>query len=281
MVRRNKTYYGYGLDLVQGQGLKKFSLTLGVEKVNCDLETQLVAVNGSGMFYLSPLSTDKQTDSCRVSPAAPSQLISAIKSTERDPILRGSGAPNSAAVCILETHCPDIADPVRGLARIVQVSPQVLIIDLTVRGLSPGTYSATIRECGDISKGAESTGGVWESGDSSSRGFLSTFEVDSAGAGGVFLDKNIAVWELIGRSIVVSREHGTPGPTDQEFWGNAVDTVVGVIARSAGVWENAKTVCPLNPELFFDRLHPTTQVCSCSGKTMWDERKDSLQRGMI
>ena len=176
------------------------------------------------------------------SPAAPSQLISAIKSTERDPILRGSGAPNSAAVCILETHYPNIADPVRGLARIVQVSPQVLIIELTVRGLSPGTYSATIRECGDISNGAVSTGGVWEGGSSSPRGFLSTFEVDGAGVGGVFVDKNIAVWELIGRSIVVSRDHGTTGSTEQKFGGNKVDTVVGVIARSAGVWENAKTV---------------------------------------
>lgn len=181
---------------------------------------------------------------------APSKLVSAIKSTGRDPILRGTGAPNSAAVCILETHCSNVvADPIRGLARIVQVSPQAIVIDLTVRGLSPGTYSATIRECGDISNGAESTGRVWESGSSSPRGFLSTFEVDSAGVGGVFLDKTIAVWELIGRSIVVSREHETTELTEQRFEENTVDTVMGVIARSAGVWENAKTVCPLDPRV--------------------------------
>ena len=220
---------------------------------------------------------------------APSRIVSAIKSTGRDPILRGSGAPNSAAVCILETDCSGVADPIRGLARIVQVSPQVLIIDLTVRGLSPGTYSATIRDCGDISKGVESTGEVWESGSPSPRGFLSTLEVDGAGVGAVFLDKDISVWEVIGRSIVVSRDHATnttttTGSTEQKSEeSNTVDTVLGVIARSAGVWENAKTVWPLPVLSFcsFGRSYLATQVCSCSGKTMWDERKDSLQRGMI
>ncbi len=44
---------------------------------------------------------------------------------------------------------------------------------------------------------------------------------------------------------------------------NDEDTVAGVIARSAGVWENDKT------------------VCSCTGKTLWEERKDELKKGML
>ena len=44
---------------------------------------------------------------------------------------------------------------------------------------------------------------------------------------------------------------------------NDEDTVVGVIARSAGVWDNDKT------------------VCSCTGKTLWEERRDEVGKGML
>ncbi|KAF8473922.1 putative superoxide dismutase copper chaperone Lys7 [Kalaharituber pfeilii] len=216
----------------------------GVDKVQCDLDAQLVTIDGT---------------------AAPSRIVSAIQSTGRDAILRGSGGPNSAAVCILETHAPNVKDPVRGLARMVQVSPEVIIIDITVRGLPQGTYSATIRECGDISRGAETTGGVWEGHKEGARGDLGTIEVDKDGIAGVLLVKKIAIWELIGRGMVLSRRKGTNDTRagDEALKQNTEDTVVGVIARSAGVWENTKT------------------VCSCSGKTMWDERKDLVQKGMV
>ncbi|KAF8427878.1 putative superoxide dismutase copper chaperone Lys7 [Tirmania nivea] len=214
----------------------------GVENVTCNLNAQLVTVNGT---------------------AAPSKLVSAIQSTGRDAILRGSGDANSAAVCILETHCRNVPDPVRGLARMVQVSPEVTIIDLTLRGLPAGTYSATIRKCGDISRGAETTGGVWEGDKEESRGRLGTLEVGSSGIAGILLDKKIAIWELIGRSMIVSRQKGTNETVDEKLQENAEDTVVGVIARSAGAWENDKT------------------VCSCSGKTIWDERRDHVEKGMI
>lgn len=114
----------------------------------------------------------------------------------------------------------------------VQVSPKITIIDLTIRGLSPGTYNATVRAAGDISRGAASTGGVWEG----MRGRLGTVEVGPTGAGSVLVDMPVEVWELIGRSVVVSKR-------EEEFASNDPDTVVGVIARSAGVWENEKTVC--------------------------------------
>lgn len=37
--------------------------------------------------------------------------------------------------------------------------------------------------------------------------------------------------------------------------------VLGVVARSAGVWENEKV------------------VCACSGKTVWEEREEMVGRG--
>jgi copper chaperone for superoxide dismutase len=171
-----------------------------------------------------------------------------------------------AAVCILETHSTKVAEQVRGLVRMVQVAANMTILDVSIRGLSPGTYTASIRENGDISRGPESTGRIWDSVSAStptaspakeSRGVLGTLTIPNSGIGSIFLDKPIQIWELIGRSIVVSKEGNEK--LDKED----PDTLVGVIARSAGVWDNDKT------------------VCSCSGKTVWEERKEQADRGML
>jgi len=144
----------------------------------------------------------------------------------------------------------------------VQVSSNMTIIDLSIRGLSPGRYYATVRERGDISEGPESTGGIWEAlkakkEGTPARGVWGTVEVGKSGIGTVFLDRPFQIWEMIGRSIVVSKQQ------DGKFDKNDADTLVGVIARSAGVWDNDKT------------------VCSCSGKTVWEERKEQVDRGML
>jgi copper chaperone for superoxide dismutase len=141
-------------------------------------------------------------------------------------------------VSILETHASGVGNPVRGLARIVQVSPKLSIVDLSVRGLSPGKYYTSVRENGDISQGAVSTGGVWQRGADGNEepvGRFGEFEVDDSGAGASFVTRPVEVWELIGRSFVVSKK-------ENGFATNEPDTLCGVIARSAGVWENEKTV---------------------------------------
>jgi copper chaperone for superoxide dismutase len=145
----------------------------------------------------------------------------------------------------------------------VQVSPNMTIIDMTLKGVSPGTYNVSVRESGDISQGARSTGGIWDllqaqkaSPPRTVKGVFGTIEVSRSGMGSVFLDKPIQIWEMIGRAIVVSRKTENFDKEDQ-------DTLVGVIARSAGVWDNDKT------------------VCSCSGKTVWDERKEQVEKGML
>ncbi|KAL2815291.1 superoxide dismutase [Aspergillus granulosus] len=219
----------------------------GINKVDANLQDQLVFVEGT---------------------APPSSIVTAIQGTGRDAILRGSGASNSSAVCILETHSTTVSNKVRGLARMVQVSPQMTLVDLTINGLAPGQYWATVREAGDISRGAESTGGIWDAvtakgsgggGDApkAPRGIFGRVEVDAKGRGNVFLDRPVAIWELIGRSMVVST--GPEGPFRRED----SNTLVGVIARSAGVWDNDKT------------------VCSCSGKSVWQERQEQVAQGMV
>jgi copper chaperone for superoxide dismutase len=145
----------------------------------------------------------------------------------------------------------------------VQVNKNTTLVDLTINGLSPGRYWATVRETGDISEGAQSTGGVWEAlktrvlGREEPRGVFGSVTVDDKGKGNVFLDQPVAVWEMIGRSMVVSRNTGGP------FRREDPDTIVGVIARSAGVWDNEK------------------MVCSCSGKNVWEERKEQVTKGML
>ncbi|KAL1982728.1 hypothetical protein VTN96DRAFT_979 [Rasamsonia emersonii] len=214
----------------------------GINKVEARVKDQLVLVEGT---------------------AAPSSIVTAIQETGRDAILRGSGTSNSAAVCILETHSTTVPNKIRGLARMVQVSSNMTLVDLTINGLSPGRYWATVRETGDISEGAASTGGIWEAlknkvfGRQEPRGVFGTVDVNEKGKGNVFLDQPVAVWEMIGRSMVVSKSKEGPFRKDDP------DTIVGVIARSAGVWDNDK------------------MVCSCSGKNVWEERKEQVSKGML
>lgn len=88
------------------------------------------------------------------------------------------------------------------------------------------------------------------------RGVFGAVSVNEAGRGSVFLDRPVAVWEMIGRSMVLSKIRDGPFRQDDP------NTLVGVIARSAGVWDNDKT------------------VCSCSGKNVWQERQEQVGRGM-
>lgn len=140
----------------------------------------------------------------------------------------------------------------------VQVSSGRTLVDLTVRGVSPGTYRASIREYGNLADGARSTGPVWAGGEQQTKGALGIVEVGPDGRGATFVDHPFQVWEVIGHAMVLTKQQEGAEPLQ-----NDQDTVVGVIARSAGVWDNDKT------------------VCSCTGKTLWEERKDEVKKGML
>ncbi|KAG5756385.1 hypothetical protein H9Q70_001047 [Fusarium xylarioides] len=216
----------------------------GISNVEGNLKDQLISVKGT---------------------APPSAIVEAIQATGRDAILRGTGASNSAAVSILETFEDPVdgfyeepSRDVRGLARMVQVSSGRTLVDLTIRGVSPGTYKASIRAYGDLKNGATSTGPVWTGEDKKPRGDLGTIEVGEDGRGAAFIDHGFQIWEVIGHAMVLTRQEEKDEPLK-----NDKDTVVGIIARSAGMWDNDKT------------------VCSCTGKTLWEERKDEVQKGML
>ena len=219
----------------------------GVQNISASLQDQIVSIKGN---------------------AAPSAIVKAIEGTGRDAILRGSGKQDgSAAVCILETHSSKVkmGEVVRGLIRMVEVDKDkgMVLADMTLKGVKEGKYNVTVRETGDISRGPESAGGVWDAVQAAQerrmevKGIFGSIEVGKSGLGSVFIDRPVRIWEMIGRSIVVSQsEIGREEKEDP-------DTLVGVVARSAGVWDNDKT------------------VCSCSGKTVWEERKEQRGKGML
>ena len=178
----------------------------------------------------------------------------------------GTGATH-AAVAILEDYDTDDygASPVKGLARIVQVAfpprdaSALNVVDISVSGLSEGVYVASIRQNGDISRGSRSVGKVW-------REIAGRIVVGRDGVGAaVVVGQGWQVWEIVGRAFAVERvksvaENGGGGGGDDD--GDCV-MVLGVVARSAGVWDNDK------------------MVCSCSGKTVWEERVEQRGRGML
>ena len=137
----------------------------------------------------------------------------------------------------------------------------VTLIDLTLTGLKPGIYSVSLRSSGDISLGAQSMGIIYTGSEGTRKGNLGTVAVNDQGRGELVGEISWPIWETIGRGIAVQRE-GAPRSieTGEEIWEEA--EVVGVVARSAGVWENEKL------------------VCGCSGKTVWQEREEMVDKGM-
>lgn len=100
-------------------------------------------------------------------------------------------------------------------------------------------------------------GTVWRGDEGDKEGFLGNVVIDSQGKGSFVGEVGWIVADLVGRGFLVQKVNRTDAaqsPGD--------DVVVGVVARSAGVWENEKT------------------VCACSGKTVWEERAEMMGKGI-
>ncbi len=151
----------------------------------------------------------------------------------------------------------------RGLARLIELSDRITLLDMTLTGLPKGTYTASIRQSGDISNGAQSMGAIFTGFEGDRKGKLGQLEVDKEGRGQLVGKVDWRVWEMVGRGVLVEREgegQGANGALGRE---RGDGLVMGVVARSAGVWENEKV------------------VCGCSGKTVWEEREEMVGKGML
>ena len=98
-------------------------------------------------------------------------------------------------------------------------------------------------------------GSVFKGLEGDKMGDLGKLEVDETGRGSLIGEVDWRVWEMVGRGVVVEKLE------EEKEGGDGL--VVGVVARSAGVWENEKV------------------VCGCSGKTVWEEREEMVGKGML
>jgi copper chaperone for superoxide dismutase len=186
----------------------------------------------------------------------------------------------------------------------VEVAPSMTIVDLSIRGLSPGTYHATVREAGDISQGPESTGGIWEALKAKQegkpcRGIFGTVEVGKGGVGSVFLDKPIQIWEMIGRSIVVAKQQDGKARNNLILWPwrcriLTSNSLIRTIQIHWSVSSHEVLACGtvsasqmllmiygVCSACILTYLEDDKTVCSCSGKTVWQEREEQRDRGML
>ncbi|XP_049292491.1 copper chaperone for superoxide dismutase [Anopheles funestus] len=165
-----------------------------------------------------------------------------IEATGRRAVLTGFGG--QSAVAMIEHGNESIN--VRGVVRFCTLSnvagQRGAVVDGTIDGLTPnGSYQLNVHECGDISEGCRSVGAVYDSNEISS---------DSSGRATVrFVNERIEVGDLIGRSVVIAE-------TDSAQQQRRLSC--GIIARSAGIFENYK------------------KICACDGTTIWDERHKSI-----
>lgn len=235
------------------------TLTTGIERYDIELDKKRVTITGKSA---SPREAE-------LTAAPPSQLLAALKSTERQVLVRGASSadpsvPAQAAVSILESpiYTPFSGLPKRelpgmneaehsqqvfGIARFVQIAPRSILMDLTVR-LPPKDrvpFNVYVSETGNLVNPPETTGDPHVP--------LGSITPDKDGYGDLFKEVDGELWEWIGRACVVEPENKLKNKS----------IFAGVVARSAGAWGNEKT------------------VCACSGQTMWEEGRDMERKGLL
>ncbi|KAK1272945.1 hypothetical protein QJS04_geneDACA010907 [Acorus gramineus] len=195
----------------------------GVKGVDVDLSNQVVRVVGSSSLKA---------------------MVDSLEQTGRRARLIGQGSPEDFLVSagVAEFKGPIIF----GVVRLVQVNMELARIEANFSGLSPGKHGWSINEFGDLTKGAASTGKIFNSKDrvdTEPLGDLGTLEADETGEAHFTGAKQmLRVPDLIGRAVVVyaSEDKSETGIT------------AAVIARSAGVGENYK------------------KICTCDGTVIWE-----------
>ncbi|KAJ4877057.1 hypothetical protein Rs2_42075 [Raphanus sativus] len=177
-----------------------------------------------------------------------SQIFPFPSSSRSSPRLRASGpmacVPQVSAAAVSEFKGPNIF----GVVRFVQISMENVRIEASFGGLSPGKHSWCINEYGDLTKGAASTGNIYnplqdDQAATQLPGDLGTLEADQNGEALYTVKKeNMKVTDLIGRAIVVYETE------DKSVHG----ITAAVVARSGEVGESCR------------------KLCSCDGTTIWE-----------
>lgn len=191
-----------------------------------------------------------------------------IESTGRLAVLKGMGSTTQkdlgAAVAMVEgVNC------IQGVVRFVQLSLEKCIIEGTVDGLKPGLHGLHVHTFGDLTDSFNKCGDHFNP-DGKSHGDPKDSDRHVGDLGNILADETgravfrmeddlLKVWDIIGRSIVVDEGEDDLGRGRNPFSkisGNSGERLAGgIIACSAGLFQNPK------------------KICTCDGVTLWDERE--------
>uniref|UniRef100_A0AAG5D0U4 superoxide dismutase n=1 Tax=Anopheles atroparvus TaxID=41427 RepID=A0AAG5D0U4_ANOAO len=166
-----------------------------------------------------------------------------IEATGRRAVLTGFGGHSAVAIIDHGNESTNVRGVVRFCTLSNDSTQKGAVVDGTIDGLvRNGRYQLNVHECGDISDGCNSVGDVYDSKPVSS---------DENGRATIrFVNDEIEVSDLIGRSVVIAESEGEKRRLS-----------CGIIARSAGIFQNYK------------------KICACDGVTIWDERDKSIAAG--
>lgn len=198
-----------------------------------------------------------------------------IEGTGRLAVLKGMGGSEAFIPADLGSAVVMLAGPgsvVQGVVRFLQLSEERCLVDGTLDGLTPGPHGLHIHTLGDLTSDCLSCGdhynpsGRQHGGPEDSErhvGDLGNIVAGPDGRASFRLeDRQVKVWDVIGRSLVVDAgedDLGRGGHALSKDTGNSgARLVCGIIARSAGLFQNAK------------------QICACDGVTLWEERDRPL-----
>ncbi|XP_030075012.1 copper chaperone for superoxide dismutase isoform X2 [Microcaecilia unicolor] len=190
-----------------------------------------------------------------------------LESTGRRAVLKGMGntaVENYVAAVAMMSG----AGMIQGVVHFLQLSDQKCLIDGVIDGLSPGKHGLHVHEFGDLTEDCVRCGmhfdteGSLHGGPEDAVRHAGDLGNVEAGADGraVFRVENtrLKLWDIIGRSLVVDEmedDLGHGGHPLSKITGNSGERLAcGIIARSAGLFQNPK------------------QICACDGVTLWEER---------
>lgn len=187
-----------------------------------------------------------------------SRIQDLIESTGRKAVVRGIGIEkemSSSALAAVAMMSGESGQ--QGIIRLVQSLDGPCLFDGTVDGLVEGTYAICVHEFGDVSQGCDSCGDILQSDEDVGvkYGELGHVEADEHGRAEFRIENvRVKIFDIIGRSVVIHQKVATDVKSIRVAW--------GIVARSSGIFENAK------------------RICACDGLTLWDERSLRQKRGV-
>ncbi|KAM7366414.1 hypothetical protein PAMP_015853 [Pampus punctatissimus] len=240
-------------------------------QMTCESCADKVRAVLEGKPGVQSFSVDVSKESVLVESALTSAEVQAlIESTGRRAVLKGIGGSEQdlgAAVAMLAG-----VGNIQGVVRFLQLSAERCLIDGTIDGLEPGSHGLHVHTLGDLTEDCLSCGEHYNPfgrqhggpGDSERHvGDLGNIVAGPDGRASFRLeDSQLKVWDVIGRSLVVDAEEDDLGrgvhPLSKQTGNSGERLACGIIARSAGLFQNPK------------------QICACDGVTLWEERDRPL-----